>query len=61
MSFSAGAAWPMSISPLIARQAHIAVKILREDLAEDPDFVRRFEHEAEALARLDHPNIVRFY
>jgi len=43
------------------RQAHIAVKILREDLAEDPDFALRFEHEAEALAKLDHPNIVRFY
>jgi hypothetical protein len=43
------------------RQAPVAVKILREDLAEDPDFVRRFCREAEALAQLDHPNIVRFY
>lgn len=43
------------------RQSQVAVKILREDMAEDPDFVRRFRHEAEALARLDHPNIVRFY
>jgi serine/threonine protein kinase len=43
------------------RQAQVAVKILREDLAEDPDFVRRFRREAEALAQLDHPNIVRFY
>ena len=37
------------------RQAQVAVKILREDLAEDPDFVRRFRREAEALAQLDHP------
>ena len=43
------------------RQAQVAVKILREDLAEDPDFVRRFRREAEALAQLDHPNIVHFY
>jgi eukaryotic-like serine/threonine-protein kinase len=45
----------------ISRQAHVAVKILREDLAEDPEFVRRFAREAEALAKLNHPNVVRFY
>jgi serine/threonine protein kinase len=45
----------------LRRQVYIAVKLLREDLAEDPDFVRRFQREAEALARLDHPYIVRFY
>ena len=43
------------------RQAPVAVKLLREDMAEDPDFVRHFCREAEALARLDHPNIVHFY
>ena len=43
------------------RQANVAVKVLREDLAEEPEFRRRFAREAEALAKLDHPNIVRFY
>ncbi len=43
------------------RMVKVAIKVLREDLAEDPDFVRRFAREARALAQLDHPNIVRFY
>ena len=43
------------------RQVQVALKLLREDLAEDPEFVRRFRTEAESLARLDHPHIVRFF
>ncbi len=39
----------------------VAVKILREDLAGDPGFARRFQHEAVAAARLTHPNIVSVY
>lgn len=43
------------------RYVQVAIKVMREDLAEDPDFVQRFAREARALAWLDHPNIVRFY
>lgn len=43
------------------RNYAVAVKVLREDLAEDWDFVRRFQAEADSLARLAHQNIVRFY
>ena len=36
----------------------VAVKVVHPRLASDPDFLSRFEKEAHAAARLDHPNIV---
>lgn len=43
------------------RASHLAMKVLREDLAEDKIFLRRFRREAQTLEKLQHPNIVRFY
>ena len=43
------------------RSVFLAMKILYADLAEDKIFLRRFRREAQALADLQHPNIVRFY
>jgi len=37
----------------------LAVKVLSESLAAVPDYVRRFDREAAAMAQLDHPGIVR--
>ena len=37
----------------------VAVKVLRRELMSDPAFIRRFEHEAHAVAHLDHPNIIK--
>lgn len=39
----------------------VALKIMAERLAADPDFVKRFEREAKALAALNHPNITSIY
>ncbi len=39
----------------------VTIKILREQLASDVDVVRRFQKEAQAVAKLSHPNIVSIY
>ena len=38
-----------------------ALKIIRPELSSQSDFVARFRHEAQAIARLDHPGIVRIF
>ncbi|MFH1302426.1 MAG: serine/threonine-protein kinase [Planctomycetota bacterium] len=39
----------------------VAVKTLKKKFANDPNFVERFYREAKAMAKLDHPNVVRCY
>ena len=39
----------------------VAVKVLSDNLASDPDYVQRFRREAQTAARLNHPNLVKVY
>ncbi|HJV31424.1 MAG TPA: Stk1 family PASTA domain-containing Ser/Thr kinase, partial [Bacillales bacterium] len=39
----------------------VAVKMLRLDLTNDDDFIRRFHREAQSATSLNHPNIVNIY
>src|SRR5712692_2525073 len=39
----------------------VAIKILPETLAADPQFRDRFDHEARAISQLDHPHICALY
>jgi WD40 repeat protein len=45
--------------PLVGRD--VAVKIILPQYANHPDFIRRFESEAQLVARLEHPYIVPLY
>ncbi|MFW6287265.1 MAG: protein kinase domain-containing protein, partial [bacterium] len=39
----------------------VALKMLRPEYVNDTDFVKRFRHEAKAVARLSHPNVVNIF
>ncbi len=44
-----------------ALDRYVALKVLPREFLHDPDFAKRFEIEAKAIAQLEHPNIVPIY
>ncbi len=45
----------------LSLKREVALKLLRNDLASNPTALKRFQGEAEAVARISHPNIVQVY
>src|SRR5262245_29665662 len=43
------------------KQLTVALKVLHSQWAHDSNLVRRFQHEAEIAARLNHPNIIKVF
>ena len=49
----------LALDPLLGRK--VALKVPRPEVLVSPELRARFRHEAQAAARLDHPNLVRVY
>ncbi len=45
----------------LALERHVALKVLPRDMHDNAEAVARFFRESTAIARLNHPNVVRFY
>ncbi len=48
-----------ALQPQVGRE--VAIKSIHSELANDPGFIRRFEREAQLVARLEHPHVVPLY
>ncbi len=56
-----GAMAEVYLAQQVSLGRQVAFKVLNEDLARDPNYVRRFNHEARAAAALVHAGIVQIY
>ncbi len=48
-----------AVQPGVGRE--VAIKTIRAQLANDPEFIRRFDAEAQLVSNLEHPHIVPIY
>ncbi len=48
-----------AFQPAVGRE--VVIKVIRPELADEPTFIRRFDDEAQLVARLEHPHIVPLY
>lgn len=45
----------------LSKNRTVALKVMSKELAQQPGFLERFQREARAMGRLNHPNIVRCF
>lgn len=57
----AGGMGQVYLARQLSLKRQVALKLLRNDLANNPIAMKRFQAEAEAVATLNHPNIVQVY
>lgn len=48
-----------AFQPAVGRE--VAIKVIRPEFANDPEFIRRFEADAQLIASLEHPQIVPLF
>jgi serine/threonine-protein kinase len=56
-----GAMAEVFLAQQVSLNRPVALKVLNQELAQDPAYIRRFQHEARAAAALVHSNIVQIY
>src|SRR4051794_14375698 len=55
-----GAMGQVFVAENLAIGRRVAIKVLKTELLADPSFRQRFQHEAEAIAAIEHRNVARF-
>ncbi len=48
-----------AVQPVVGRE--VAIKVITPDVADDPEFVRRFDAEAHRVSKLEHAHVVPLY
>src|SRR5262249_29868424 len=56
-----GAMGQVFIGENLAIHRRVAIKVLKAELLANPSFRKRFQHEAEAIAAIDHRKVGRFF